>query len=789
MTKLLAWLRTLSEFAFVLIVAPVLLLLLVTILFVLDGLAGFRSKKRLPAGRRVAKDAVTVVIPTWNGKEHLTQNLPSVIEASASNPNHEILVVDNASDDGTVEFLAREFPSVRVLETGRNLGFGGGSNAGVSAAKNDIVVLLNNDMRVEPGFLEPLIAGFRDPRIFSVSAQIFFSDPNKRREETGLTMGRWVNGNIHLTHVADDKVTALFPTFYGGGGSTAYDKRKFLELGGFDELFTPFYVEDVDLGYMAWKRGWINMYAPDSIVYHKHRGTIGQRFTDAYIASVVQKNRLLFAWKNIHEKDRLLGHFAWLYVDLWTSFLLGPSPRRPHNGGFRLAVRQSPALFRRRAAARNLAEISDAEALCRPLGGYFRDRYHRFESKSVADLKVLFLAPYPIHPPLHGGGVFMNQTVNKLAHECQLHLLCLLERESERADNAWFALRCADSEFMVRWSARTDSATALVPFAAQHFWHPDLLWKIHRTIFMKRIDVVQFEYTQLASYPGNFRQLATFLFEHDIYFQSVQRGIASHGVSAGIRAAYEYLRALRFELSSLVKFDAVQVCTDEQRRFLRSYLGDRTPIMAGLRAGINVERYPYQASDREPDTILFVGNLRHAPNRQALRYFLERIYPAIRQARPLVRVVVAGAEAPESFVQTLDRPGVEYLGRVDDIRSVLSRYAVFVAPILTGSGVRVKLMEAFAMGIPVVATSLGAEGLQDSKIDVVEIADRPADFAKATVRLLEDGVYAQQLAYNARQIVAQHWDHAVIVPKLAEHYRAVREAKLLSRPASPLPLQ
>ena len=91
-----------------------------------------------------------------------------------------------------------------------------------------------------------------------------------------------------------DAVTELFPTFYGGGGSTAYDRRKFLELGGFDELLAPFYVEDVDLGYMAWKRGWINMYAPDSVVYHEHRGTIGKHFSEAYIAAVVQKNRLLF---------------------------------------------------------------------------------------------------------------------------------------------------------------------------------------------------------------------------------------------------------------------------------------------------------------------------------------------------------------------------------------------------------------------------------------------------------------------------------------------------------------
>jgi GT2 family glycosyltransferase len=82
-----------------------------------------------------------------------------------------------------------------------------------------------------------------------------------------------------MGHVIDDSVDRLFPTFYAGGGSSAYDRRKFLELGGFDPLLHPFYVEDADVSYMAWKRGWKVLYAPGSIVFHEHRGTIGKRFT------------------------------------------------------------------------------------------------------------------------------------------------------------------------------------------------------------------------------------------------------------------------------------------------------------------------------------------------------------------------------------------------------------------------------------------------------------------------------------------------------------------------------
>ncbi len=276
MTSLVRFLRT----ALLLIVSPLMWLVAVGCLALTDLLfGGLRGRHRQSAcpTKRANTASASVVIPNWNGRDLLERYLPSVIAALGGNPDNEIIVVDNGSTDGSAEFVRQAFPRVKLLALDRNLGFGGGSNAGFRAAKNDIVVLLNSDMHVSPDFLPPLLEGFRDERVFAVSCQIFFRDPATRREETGLTQGRWQDGGLKVGHRIDPSIGDLFPCFYGGGGSCAFDRRKCLELGGFDELLAPFYLEDTDLGYLAWKRGWQVLYQPRSVVYHEHRGTTFRR--------------------------------------------------------------------------------------------------------------------------------------------------------------------------------------------------------------------------------------------------------------------------------------------------------------------------------------------------------------------------------------------------------------------------------------------------------------------------------------------------------------------------------
>jgi O-antigen biosynthesis protein len=767
---------------FLLILAPVLLAIGAVALAVTDLAWLVIGRRRAPADTPPNTHAASLVIPNWNGRDLLERFLPSWVAAIEGHPGSEIIVVDNGSTDGTAAWLNENYPGVRVLALPENLGFGGGSNAGFRAAKHDIVVLLNSDMRVEPDFLAPLLAGFTDDKVFAVSCQIFLGDAAKRREETGLTQGWWQDGSLRVSHREDPAVDSLFPCFYGGGGSCAFDRRKFLELGGFDQLYHPFYLEDTDLGFLAWKRGWKVLYQPASVVHHEHRGTIGKRFAPAYIQSIVQKNFLLFCWKNIHEWRRLPAHFLFTFAGAFATALSGYSPTRTSSGAVLQAFLQLPQSLRSRWTARALAVVDDAEAFRRPNPAYFHDRFSALSIHPNRP-RVLFVSPYPICPPTHGGGLFMYGTLRALARSCDVNAIVMLDHPSQRTANEELLNYCETVEFYVRRADHNPHLASIVPHAVHEFQKPEFQWLMERQTLQRRIDVIQLEYTSLGQYARPFQRVVCSLFEHDVYFQSIARSLPFlPGAATRLKARFEYLRALRFELNILPVCDHIQVCTEENKRYLERFRPSLAPrIDSGMRAGIDTSAYSYPGGPRDPRTMLFLGSFRHTPNQVALEWFAGSVLPLIVEKLPHARLLVAGSNPPPRHTFADPAGAIEWLGFVEDIQPLLSSCAVFVCPIRNGSGVRVKLLEAFAAGIPVVSTTLGAEGLARVDGEFCALADDPAAFAVKTIELLENCRLAHEMAARAREEVTRNWDMGVVTSRLVEKYRELIEHKRKNR--------
>jgi GT2 family glycosyltransferase len=774
MTALWRLLRQLPLLLF----SPLLLIVQVLSLFGLDLTWKLFGRRRPLETSQPKIASASVVIPNWNGRDLLEKYLPSVVTALANHPGNEVIVVDNGSSDGSTDFVRQQFPSVKLVALPVNLGFGGGSNAGFAAAKNDIVVLLNSDMRVAPDFLAPLLAAFDAPDIFAVACQIFFSDPAKLREETGLTEGRWSSGMLRVRHRIDEKLAQPYPCFYGGGGSCAFDRRKFLALGGFDEILKPFYLEDTDLGFLAWKAGWRVLYQPASHVWHEHRGTIGKKFSQAYINSVLFKNFALFVWKNIHAPRMLAQHFVAAYTSSLFSMFWGASLDRANFAGLYRATLQLPATLRSRWRARSVSVIGDEEAFLRHQGGYYRDRYQA-SKESNPPLRVLMVSPYPLCPPSHGGAVFMQQTVRELSRHAEVHLIALLDDESERYAHQALAPFVKSQSFMVRMTGQSAPPFSYTPSAVLEFSNSDLEYRIHRTIFVERINILQLEYTNLAQYGCRFHRLACVLFEHDVYFQSIGRQIeSSRSLLFRLPAYFEYLKAFRWELKMLPRFDQVQVCTPANQRYLESLAPRLAPLLRpGLRAAIEVSKYAGPQAPRQGHQLLFLGGFRHAPNLEALQWFFREVAPLLAARQVPFTVTAIGADPPELYSLPNAEGHLDLKGFVEDLAPFWEQSTLFLCPIQAGSGVRVKLLEAFAAGLPVVSTRIGAEGLAATDGEFCRLADSPAHFAQAIEELLANPAHAYEMSLRARRHVEAEWDNRIVTQRLAESFQQLLAAK------------
>jgi len=235
-------------------------------------------------------------------------------------------------------------------------------------------------------------------------------------------------------------------------------------------------------------------------------------------------------------------------------------------------------------------------------------------------------------------------------------------------------------------------------------------------------------------------------------------------------------------LRVLPRFDRVQVCSPENGDYLLSFLPGLRGRIDDNRAGIATSRYEFQTNGREPETMLFLGSFRHLPNQEGLNWFTQKVLPDVLEHKPKARLVIVGSQAPPRHSLPHLPDNIELRGFVEDVREPLGRYAVFVCPILSGSGMRVKLLEAFAAGIPVVSTPLGAEGLARCEEagedgEICALAADPAEFARKIVALFDNPERARKLACRAREHVVATRDMRVLTQRLVESYREVLREK------------
>ena len=310
----------------------------------------------------MTRPAAIILIPNYNGQKLLARYLPSVVRA-ARRAKAEVIVADDASSDDSVAWLKTHVPEVAVLVSGKNLGFAENCNRAIQAMNSDFVILLNSDVEVEENFIGPLLKHFESSSgLFAVSPH-FYNQALGGRDEA-VTYFHFKRGLIHVAWpclAGADPPEQAAPVGYACGGAAAYDRRKFLELGGFDSLFAPYYWEDSDLSYRAWKRGWRVVFEPQSRVFHQHQGTISRLASDRRIRQIILERQLWFNWKNLTDPDLLFWNFILWPIRL-LYYLVKPDRGPELRAMVTALARIGPCLRHRK---QNLAQLTDREVLRR----------------------------------------------------------------------------------------------------------------------------------------------------------------------------------------------------------------------------------------------------------------------------------------------------------------------------------------------------------------------------------------------------------------------------------------
>ncbi len=310
----------------------------------------------------MAFPGVSVIITTWNGKALLEKNLPSLFKALGAYAGlSEVVVVDDAGDDDTEIFLKSRYSQVRYLRLPVNIGNGQAMNEGAKISRYEIIYFLDNDVTVTEDFLEDLIPHFEDPLLFAVGSRSISSasDPGPFQvPRVRFRLGIFWYYYEALSPLEDKPVMTLFAS----AGHAAFRRDLFEALGGFDKLYGRFYLEDLDLGYRAWRRGWKSLIEPRSRVIHEAAGTIRKILSEKEIQRRQWRNRFLFTWKNIHSPSLTVQH---LLLTPLAVFLLPLAGKAVFTLGFLDALPSLPKALRKRRIARQESLLTDLDVLAK----------------------------------------------------------------------------------------------------------------------------------------------------------------------------------------------------------------------------------------------------------------------------------------------------------------------------------------------------------------------------------------------------------------------------------------
>lgn len=412
----------------------------------------------------------------------------------------------------------------------------------------------------------------------------------------------------------------------------------------------------------------------------------------------------------------------------------------------------------------------------------------------------LVVSPYLPHPGIgHGGGTAVLQLCCELARHHRTTLLCF-QREGEAGQEHWLQERGVEvralpwrsdqARGLARIGLLADRAKVLLgqqrhdrPFMVEKYDRSELMRALDRILDEREFDVVQVEYSFLAPAAAHARahpsRPVVLLNTHEVASLPRERELAlARDPVARARARRSLRRWTAHERTLPQAADRVLCVTDQDRARLATALGQATALRT-VPLGYDLEGLgPAHLEPAHPPRLLFVGSFAHPPNLVAARTLVDEILPLVQAIRPEIRLDVVGRGADAHLLDAAERSAGRIVvhGFVPDLDPLWRRSTMFLAPLYSGGGIKIKVLEALARSACVVSTPIGVEGIDDAG-EATVIADRPEEFASAILELVDDATRRRELGARARALVERRFAWDSIVDRLARIAVEVQEER------------
>ncbi len=394
-------------------------------------------------------------------------------------------------------------------------------------------------------------------------------------------------------------------------------------------------------------------------------------------------------------------------------------------------------------------------------------------------MNILFLSTENPYPPDHGHHIRTYNILTRLARNNNIFFIGFAQHEDELKYNKNLEEFCETVDVFLLSQRRSKwrlccslffNLFSTIPYSAKRYLHNGAKQKIREIIEKHNIDLVHCDMLHLGVYYNEIRAIPKVITNHNVESLRAYRWLkVEKNIVLKAYLCLQYIKLYQLEKKLCPKFDKCAVVSNYDKEVLLKMCGKDNFIT--IPNGVDSEYFKPNNGAIITKSLIWTGAMSGPYNRDAVDYFLDEIFPLIKLKIPEVKVSFVGKSPSVNLVEKAKcDPNIILEGYVEDVRPFVDKAAVFIAPIRSGSGTKIKILNALSQAKPVVTTSVGAEGIDVEENENIMIADDPQKFAEKTIYLLENPDCAKKMGQQGRKLIEQKYDWDIIEQQMNKAY-------------------